>query len=114
KVHQVNGPTRLALTELTLTSDTGLNTAGAGIGSRIEVVALTRTSGTAPCSYGASGWTQKSVRWLDSQAPGTTQITFPTPLVLPAAAAGQPLCIGFEYWLRPSNAVIWVGISGYK
>jgi hypothetical protein len=111
---EVTGPTRMALTDVSLTSDTGLSQAVTGYGSRIELVALTRTSGTSACGYSAPGWTRRSLRVIDSQAPGTTQLTFPTPMLLPGAASGQPLCVGFYYNLQPNNATIWVAAGGYK
>jgi hypothetical protein len=107
-------PYRIAVTDLSIASDTGLNQATAGFAARIEFVALTRTSGTAVCAYNAVGWTRKTMRWVSVPASGTVALNFAgTPLLLPAIPAGGKSCLGMQVWVLPNNASLSVGLTGY-
>jgi hypothetical protein len=114
KVYENTGTYHIAVTDLTLAADTGLNAAAAGYAARVEWVSLVRTSGTADCAYNAAGWTRRTLRWMDVAPTRTEQLSFAaTPLVVPNPAAGQRSCIGFQLWVLPSNTVVFASMSGY-
>jgi hypothetical protein len=115
KLVEATGPYSIAVTDLSAAADTGLNQAAAGYAVRMEFVALTRTSGTAACAYNASGWTRKTLRWMDVAPSRTDQLSFAsTPIVVPGAAAGHLACLGVQLWVMPSNTSVFIAAAGYK
>jgi hypothetical protein len=106
------GPQRLAITELTLAGpfDT------VGNAGEVLVEAFVRTSGTAPCTGpGAAGYTRHTLKHVWVPARETIQLLWNGPsLVLPPAAAGQPLCFGVTYYAGNTNMTIYADGTGYK
>jgi hypothetical protein len=106
------GPTRLAVTKLVLTGpyDTP------GNAGEVLVEAMVRTSGTAPCTGpGSAGYTRHTLLHVWVPARDTLQLDFSgQALPIPAAADGQPLCLGVTYYAGNTNMTIYATAVGYK
>lgn len=106
------GPTRLAVTKITLVGpfDTP------GNAGEVLIEAFTRVSGTAPCTGpGSAGYARHNLMHVWVPARDTLQLDFDgQPLPIPAAADGQPLCIGVTYFAGNTNMTIYASAVGYK
>jgi hypothetical protein len=109
---QATGPTRIALTELALTGSFDPHPGYA----EVLVEAMVRTSGTSACNGpGSAGYTRHTLKRVSVSSRATLQLTFDgQPLVIPAAASGQPVCVGITVITVSSGLWVYGSATGYK
>lgn len=106
------GPSRLAITEITLTGsfdpDPGF--------AEVLIEAMVRTSGTNGCSGpGTAGYTRHTLKRVTTRSRSTLALTFDgQPLVLPIAASGHLVCFGVSVVTVTSGMWTYVGATGYR
>jgi hypothetical protein len=106
-------PTRIAVTELSVSADTYITANNPQYTARVEIYQLTRTSGTAACAMSASGWTQQLLRYVSVASGQTVDLTFGgSPMVL-SAPTGQVSCLLAFVRVMPTNGHVFVGATGY-
>lgn len=109
---ETTGPTRLAITELTLSGpyDTP------GNAGEVLLEAMVRVSGSLPCNGpGTAGYQRYTLKHVWVPARQTIQLDFGgQALALPGAAAGQPMCFGVTYYAGNTNMSIYADGTGYK
>lgn len=105
-------PTRLAITELTLTARGPVSDTA----QEILVEAFVRTSGSAGCTGpGTSGYTRFTLRRILVRNQFTDHSYFNgPPMVLPAGASGQPTCFGVTIVTIPSGSATDAYGIGYR
>lgn len=106
------GPSRLAITELTLTGSFDPDPGYA----EVLIEAMVRTSGTNGCSGpGTSGYTRHTLKRVSTRSRTTLALTFDgQPLVLPIAAAGHFVCFGITVVTVNSGLAVYAGATGYR
>lgn len=106
----VNAPTRIAVTELTITGQ------GPSGSQDVLLEAYVRTSGSAGCTGpGSPGYTRHTLRRLSFANGSSIQQLFNgPPLVIPAGAAGQPTCFGVTVISIPSGSATYVSGIAYR
>ena len=106
------GPTRLAITELTLAGQFD----PVGAAGEVLLEAMVRTSGTSPCNGpGTAGYTRYTLKHVWVEARKTLELNFSSQaLALPGAASGQPICFGVTYYAGSTNMTIYADGTGYK
>jgi hypothetical protein len=112
KLFEATGPRRVALTEVSFAS--GLLNTTNGYAFRATLWAYTRSSGTGACGQNVPGWTGRRLRTVEIPINDSVALNFAgTPLLLPAAASGQPSCLGVYIDRTITNAQMFVGGTGY-
>jgi hypothetical protein len=108
----VTGPTRLAITELTLAG----NYDPVGGAAEVLVEALVRTSGSAPCEGpGSSGYVRHTLKHVWVPVRQSIQLRWDgQPLVLPIPDSGQPMCFGVTYYAGNTNLTVYADGTGYR
>ena len=109
KVYEVAAPTRIAITDLSITvenNDTGTSLAG----NVVELVQYVRKSGTAEC--GGAGWERKVLRKVTALRGHTSQLTFDgAPIVLPENTTRQ--CVVIFPTQLMTGTDTYVGVGGF-
>lgn len=108
-VYETGSPNGIALTSAVFTVR-GDNTSSV---NHVRLFSQVRTSGNAPC--GGSGWTMpKTLVTLAVHAGSTEQVVYDgTPLVVPAAPAGQRVCVRFQQTRWVGATELDVAVSGF-
>jgi hypothetical protein len=107
-------PTRIAVTEMSFSVDSGIQAANTAYAARIEVYRMVRTSGTAACARTAPGWTAKLMRVAVVVPSEMRELTFAgSPLVLAGGGSGQRVCLGAYVSTYPTNTRVFIGATGY-
>ena len=106
----VTAPTRIAVTELTVT---GQGSAGT---QEFLIEAFVRTSGTNACTGpGTPGYTRHTLRRLTVPNGSQVQLLFNgPPMVLPKGATGQPTCFGITVFNGPGGSATYAGGIAYR
>lgn len=108
KIAEVTGPSRIALTEVTLSGR------DVDFDAEVYLQTWTQTTGTAACSTQSTGWVKEELRRFSFPMYETTQVTFDgPPLVIPAAPAGKKQCVAFVVHARGTESRIFLGATGY-
>lgn len=110
KVREVVGPARIALTELTATSDGG----AVGGWNVVSIAAYVQTTGPATCP-GSYGYTKTVLRTVQARNhESTLQLDFVgPPLIVPAAPAGKKVCVTAEVISYSPDSAIYLGATGF-
>ena len=108
----VTGPTRIALSELTL----GVHNVGSPVvePTVMDLTAYVRDSGTNPC--GGSGWTKTVLRRITVSTDTTEQISFDgPPLMVPAAPDGKRQClaVSLDQWVGQTKVDVGATVFPY-
>lgn len=105
---EVNGPTRIALSELTVTvRKFGSPVVAATI---VDLIAYAHVTGTNPC--GQSGWTGTHLRRVQLNTGESQQWDFDgPPLVVPRAANGQRQCLAAKLYQWVGDTRVDVGAT---
>jgi hypothetical protein len=112
KLFEATGPRRVALTEVSFAA--GLLNTTNGYAFRATLWGLARTTGTAACALNAPGWTARRLRTVEVPINDSVAVSFAgTPLLVPAAASGQPMCLGVYIDRTITSAQLFVGGTGY-
>ena len=109
----VTAPQRLALTEMTFAARGPVSDTA----QEVLIEAMVRTTGANGCTGpGTSGYTRHTLRRILVKNQSTSlSITFPgPPLILPGAASGHVVCLGFTVVTVPSGSAMDVGATGYR
>ena len=106
----VTGPTRIGLSELTVSvRDFGYPVDAPTI---MQLISYVRSSGTQPC--GGSGWSATELRRITLVTDTTEQIQFSgPPLVVPVAAAGQRQCLAVKLYQWVGDTKVDVGATAF-
>jgi hypothetical protein len=108
KIAEVTGPTRIAITEVTLSGYE------VDYDAEAALVVYTQTTGTGTCGNTITGYTKTELRRFSWPMHQVTQLQFNgPPLVIPAAAAGKKQCVGFAMQEVGTNARLFLGATGF-
>jgi hypothetical protein len=108
KIAEATGPNRIAITEVTLSGYE------VDYDAEAALVAYVQTTGTGTCGTTLTGYTKTELRRFAFPMKEVTQLTFDgPPLMVPAAAAGKVVCVGFAMQEVGTDARIFLGATGY-
>lgn len=110
KLYETTSPKKIAITEATFTVEgddvTGPNT-------HVDLLAFTQHTTGYSCGH-PSGWTKKILRTVALSPGETVQQVYPgPPLLLPGAATGKKVCLGFQQTRWLGGTKLTVAVSGY-
>ena len=110
KFYEATAPKRVAITEATFSVEgddvTGPNT-------HVDLLAFTQHTTGYSCGH-PSGWTKKILRSVALSPGETVQQVYPgPPLLLPGAATGKKVCLGFQQTRWLGGTKLNVAVSGY-
>lgn len=106
-------PKRIAITELSLSSDTYINANNSQYSARVEIYQLTRTSGTNACAMSASGWTSRLLRYVSVASGSTVEFNFSGAPIQLTPPSDQRVCLVAFVRVMPSNGHVFAGATGY-
>lgn len=103
-------PNGIAVTSVVVTVK-GDNSASV---NHVRLYSRVRTSGNGPCSAGTGWTTPKYLVSIAVHAGSTEQVTYDgPPLVIPPAAAGQAVCLGFQQTQHTGSTWTDVAVTGF-
>lgn len=111
KLYEVVGPTRIAVSELTI----AVHNAGNPVNEPTvaDLNYYTRDTGTNPC--GMTGWTRTVLRRFTVKTDETLQVKFDgPPLMVPKPAAGQTACLALKLYQWVGETKVDFGATVYK
>jgi len=108
KIAEVTGPSRIAITEVTLSGR------DVDFDAEVYIQSWVQDTGTAACSTQSAGWVKTELRRFSFPMYETNQLLFNgPPLMSPPIPAGKKGCVGFVVHARGTESRIFLGATGY-